>query len=86
VVVSNVSATLDATTVKALNSYFSTRLFTKGLPIGTAKVNAAVTTLHCDSPPHPVGWTSTSLTTGPAPSRWGLPLVSAGERRSLKIV
>jgi hypothetical protein len=45
-VVSNVSATLDGAAAKALNSYFSTKLFTKGLPIGTAKVNAAVTTLH----------------------------------------
>jgi hypothetical protein len=45
VLVSNVTATLDGSAAKALNSYFSTKLFTEGLPIGTAKVSAAVTTL-----------------------------------------
>lgn len=38
--VSNITATLDAAAAKALNQYFSTTLFSKGLPIGTVRVSA----------------------------------------------
>lgn len=42
VTVANVAATLDATAAKALDSYFHTTLFTGGIPIGTARVQASV--------------------------------------------
>jgi hypothetical protein len=40
--VSGVVATLDATAAKALDGYFGTKLFTKGLAIGTVRVSAKV--------------------------------------------
>ena len=40
--VSGVVATLDATAAKALDGYFGTSLFTKGLAIGTVRVGAKV--------------------------------------------
>jgi hypothetical protein len=39
-VVSNITATLDAAAAKALNQYFSTTLFSKGLAIGTVRMSA----------------------------------------------
>ena len=38
--VSNITATLDAAAAKALNQYFSTTLFSKGLAIGTVRMSA----------------------------------------------
>lgn len=40
ITVTGVRATLTGTAATALNSYFSTTLFTKGLPLGTATVSA----------------------------------------------
>lgn len=40
--VTNVGATLTRTAADALNQYFSTSLFTAGLPIGTARVSARI--------------------------------------------
>lgn len=42
VTVANVKATLDATAATALDSYFGTTLFSGGIPIGTARVQASV--------------------------------------------
>lgn len=44
--VSGVVATLDVVAAKALNGYFGTALFTKGLPIGTVRVSAKVAVLY----------------------------------------
>jgi hypothetical protein len=41
-VVSKITATLDSAAAKALNQYFSTTLFTKGLAIGTVRVSATI--------------------------------------------
>jgi hypothetical protein len=41
-VVRNITATLDGAAAKALDTYFSTTLFTKGLPIGTVRVSAKI--------------------------------------------
>jgi Htaa len=46
-VVTKITATLDAAAAGALNDYFSTTLFTKGLAIGTVRVSA--TTLEATS-------------------------------------
>lgn len=44
--VSGVVATLDAAAAKALDGYFGTKLFTKGLAIGTVRVSASVAVLY----------------------------------------
>ncbi len=44
--VSGVVATLDAVAAKALDGYFGTSLFTKGLTIGTVRVGATSRVLH----------------------------------------
>ncbi len=44
--VRGVSATLDATAAKALNGYFGTTLFSRGLKIGTVRVSAVTGTYY----------------------------------------
>lgn len=44
--VRGISATLDAAGAKALNGYFGTKLFSKGLKIGTVRVSAVVGTYY----------------------------------------